>query len=473
MNSSSIVVPERGLLISAPDHILADSRSLRWKILLILMLASSATEFVARGSMRFANEGFAWNDFISPFVQSRAWVDGEDPYNSQELVRRWPKDAVRFAFLQKDAGDGTLLAKRGVPSPYPITSFVLLAPLSPLSWRVAHRTWLFLMVFSFAVGFEAMRSVATLGWHERRTYAFLAVLLALAPFHTAIAAGNIVMPAFAAAMASLSAATRKHVATAGILLAITMALKPPVGLVFLTYYLVRRRWGLVLISVELTATLVILAALRSGMSGANWTDTYVANNAKLFARGAINDFTTFNSLRFHMLNLQIPLYSLTGSVTAANAIAWSAAGLLFLIWLRLISRQNRGNPLLALSALAFIALLPVYHRFVDAVLLALPLCWAFTAREPSLRRIRNLTLALAAPFLFPGAAMLVILAEKGVLPASITTGWWWNTVLMPHQVWAVFCISVMLLFAMAVEERSRSKSQTPGLTTPVRPRLSC
>ena len=419
-------------------------------------------EFIVRGPVRFAVDGFGWNDFIPLLVQSRAWVHGANPYSADELVREWPQDAVQFGFLTKDLADGTLVAKRGLFSSYPPMTFVLLALLTPFSWHINHAFWFLLVVGSFVVVGQVLASFAGFNWRQPRTYVFWALMLAAAPFHTAIATGNLVLPAFGAAMVAFWAANTNRHTTAGIFLAIAVSLKPPLGIVFLTYYVARRRWRIVLVATTLVTALGIAGVLWLWIRGTPWVDSFISNSRVLFGRGAINDFTSANPLNFQLVNLQMPLYLLTGSVTAANAIAWSAAGVLFLIWMILISRQNRGNPLLALSALAFIALLPVYHRFVDAVLLALPLCWAFTAREPSLRRIRNLILAFAAPFLFPGAAMLVILAERGVLPASITTGWWWNTVLIPHQVWAVLCISVMLLFAMAVEERSALSARLQG-----------
>jgi hypothetical protein len=33
-----------------------------------------------------------WNDFLSPYIQSKAWVRGKNPYSAQSLVSLWPRD---------------------------------------------------------------------------------------------------------------------------------------------------------------------------------------------------------------------------------------------------------------------------------------------------------------------------------------------------------------------------------------------
>ena len=72
-----------------------------------------------------------------------------------------------------------------------------------------------------------------------------------------------------------------------------------------------------------------------------------------------------------------------------------------------------------LSAITVISLLPVYHRFYDATLLVLPLCWAFV----SLRRERVaavVSLGLMLPFLIPGGALLDTMQIAGRIPRALT-----------------------------------------------------
>jgi hypothetical protein len=146
----------------------------------------------------------------------------------------------------------------------------------------------------------------------------------------------------------------------------------------------------------------------------------------------------------------MPTYSVTGNLHAANVIAWSVTGVLVLYWIKLFVRHTDRHELLALSALATLALLPIYHRFMDAVLLPLPLCWCLTTREPKHKRMACVVLLLVFSFMIPGASLLAILAASGRFSNHIVSSWWWNVLVMPHEAWAILAISLSLLYAMSL-----------------------
>src|ERR1035438_5209988 len=112
------------------------------KTFLVLLVLLAASEFVVRGPLRFFRAA-DFNDFISPYVQSRALIQGLDPYSPEVLVQLWPVTGPhRLQFLAKDLADGTLIAKRGIPTAYPLTCLFLLGPLAVMPWPVAHLVWL-------------------------------------------------------------------------------------------------------------------------------------------------------------------------------------------------------------------------------------------------------------------------------------------------------------------------------------------
>ncbi len=81
------------------------SLSTRSKSLLLSLVLLAACEFIVRGPMRFLRAA-DFNDFISPYIQSRALVMGMDPYSPEVLVRLWPVEgAHRPEFLAKDLAD--------------------------------------------------------------------------------------------------------------------------------------------------------------------------------------------------------------------------------------------------------------------------------------------------------------------------------------------------------------------------------
>src|ERR1035441_5608264 len=87
--------------------------STRSKFLLVLLVLLAASEFIERGPLRFL-QATDFNDFISPYLQSRALVEGLDPYSPEVVVRLWPSgEAYRPDFLDKDLADGSLMETGG------------------------------------------------------------------------------------------------------------------------------------------------------------------------------------------------------------------------------------------------------------------------------------------------------------------------------------------------------------------------
>jgi hypothetical protein len=250
------------------------------------------------------------------------------------------------------------------------------------------------------------------------------------------------------------AARARRNAMAGILLALAICLKPQLGLCLLFYYVVRRHWRIAGLAAMTTALVAIGAGLRLAWAGAVWLPTYRENAAAIFGSGAVADFGHGRS-RFTMLNLQVLLSSFLASRPLINALAIGCAGVLAATWFWLCIRR-RHHELLEIGAICVISLLPVYHQFYDAALLVWPLSWSMliVRRRP----VVLLTMALIAPFLVPGAAVLDQLTERGWLPAALVDRWWWNALVMPHAVWALLVLSLLLLYVMSVQvQASRDK----------------
>jgi hypothetical protein len=432
-----------------------------WSAVLGILVLLAGTEFLWRGPVRFAKNG-DFNDFISPYIQSNAWMEGADPYSPANLVRLWPNGVERFDFLARDLAKGTLVLDRGIPTAYPLTAFLLITPVAVLPWRVAHLVWLVITLLAYVVAVMSVRSLADLPWGAPRTYIFLALALALAPFHTGLATGSLVIVAAAASVAAMWATEHQHNALAGVLLALAVGLKPQIGLPFLAYCLLRRRWRIAVIASAGVAAVFALAVVRLTISGTPWIQNYVSDNRVLFASGSLGDFTEHGPLRFGLINLQVVTYSFLGDRDLANVAALVVAGIMGLAWLYLLSRRpHQSDALLHLSTIAVLSLLPVYHRFYDASLLILPLAWSLTALSGRTAQVARGSLLLIAVFLVPGGSALEQLQRTGHF-AAVQHFWWWNAFVMPHQVWALFLLGLVLLQAMRVEtDRDATLSSRP------------
>ena len=210
----------------------------RFRLFALCLLACLAIlEFSLRGPVRaLGRDGQNFNDFVSPYEQTHAWISGRDPYAPAVLTALWPT-SVRPHFVVTESVDGTLPAKRGIPSPYWTLSFPLLLPVAEFPWKVA--IWLWTITSVVATFVVALILVPLSG---ARPYSPLAIIIVVsvflwAPLQTAIATSNIFTVAFALGMGATFCLTQGRSRLAGMLLICTIALKPTVGLPFLIYIL--------------------------------------------------------------------------------------------------------------------------------------------------------------------------------------------------------------------------------------------
>jgi Glycosyltransferase family 87 len=347
----------------------------RWVLILLICIAGA--EFTVRGPARFLSAN-SFSDFVSPYIQSRAWMGNMDPYSPATLVQLWPRDADQFNFLRDDLAHGDLVLKRGIPTAYPPTTLILLAPLAALPWHLAHALWTVIGLASFAAAVLSLAALLRLRWHDPQTLLFLAFALALAPFHTGLAAGSIVIVAVGISAAAVLAANRGWDSTAGILTCVATGLKPQIGLPILAFYLLRKRWKIAATASGLLVTLAFIGISVLVVHGTPWLENYKYDNRMLFAKGSLGDYTEANPIRFSLINLQVLLYIFWPDRTGANLVSLALVLALGLVWLLLFWRckEEPDSEFLALSALLVLTLLPIYHRFYDATLLIFPLAWS-------------------------------------------------------------------------------------------------
>jgi hypothetical protein len=415
----------------------------RWRIALFLLLLVAATEFFIRGPLRLRH-GTEWNDFLSPYIQSRAWMRGMDPYSDTNFLRLWPADKPMFTFIARDAADGTLVAKRGVPSPYPITTFAVVAPIGLFPWKIAEFLWIALNLS--AVGLVICGTIALTGarWRDQKTWVFAAFVLALAPIHSGLATENPAIFVMGLCVAAVWAATNSRDNLGGVLLALASCLKPQLGLCFVLFFVVQKKWRIVWSASVCAALIVLIAITRMQLAGTPWLVSYLQASREVFASGAINDFTSANPVWFHMVNLQPALYPLFRTAAAANLAALLLGVALLGIWSWLAWTSTRYPPQLLLSALLVNSLVPLYHRSYDAALLVFPLAWILLHKHRrALRALANLL--VTALFLIPGGVLVSNVGERVHLPASVMNAGWWRSLVVAHQAWALLALAVLLL----------------------------
>jgi Glycosyltransferase family 87 len=414
---------------------LAPAKKNSWVIFALLVL--SATEWTIRGPVRAFQNSPEYNDFLSPYVQAKVWLAGQNPYHLAVLTRAWP--------YQYTSLDRNLIA-RGIPSPYPITGFPLLAPFATLSWTQANLLWQLTEILAFGVFVTSLFSVTRRSDERASGYLLLVVAFAFAPFHTAIAVENVALVALALATSAITCERKNH-AFAGVLLAFGLALKPTVAAPAFAYLLIRRRWPSLFASVAICFVLFLAAAGRMTLAGTQWLPNYLENGKNLFAPGTTYDFSSANPLRFDLINAQV-IFSQLMSRSLAQYFAMATSAMALLAWLHLRKRAQADQSLLDLSLLSVVILVPLYHRFYDGALLIFPIAWAIGNTRGALAQFARIVLAAVLPFVIPGAAMLRSFERSSPLMSALSRSWWWNLFVAAHQAWLVLVVLMGLLLAM-------------------------
>lgn len=414
------------------------------RVILWILLLLAAAEFVVRGPVRFLREPTNWSDLSQNYTASKLWLNGQSPSDPANFVALW----------KRESGSRLDLTDIRTHLAPPLGGLVVMAPVAAFPFKVAKIIWLCVLLIAVAVTVGALVLAGGFRWDELRTLAFIAACLALAPFQTGIGNGNVTILVIGICAVAIWVAGLHQDIGAGILFGVACSLKPQLGAFLVLYYLVRRRWQLFGTAVASTTGLNVVAALYLQLRGASWIHDYLHNARGFVTANPIDDFSTANPSRFSLINLQVPFFSITGHSSSANLLALSVGGLLLIAWLYWVVRgPERSSALLPLGAISIIGLLPVYHRFYDAALLVVPLCWCMlNMGQP--KTIIRVALLLMTPFLVPGTAFLQQLAGQGQVPDAVAHSWWWNRVVMPHETWALLLLSLVLLYEIAREPAS-------------------
>ena len=408
-----------------------------------------ATVYVAwRGVWRGLLES---GDLAVGFSSALAWLHGGDPYDVSELQRQ----------LEAAGGAGLTVTQlellRNVYVPATIPMFI---PLTPLSWPDARIVWVTLNLVATLV--VALGMTRLMGWRptSTRAIAFVAFILALAPVHATMASGQTTLVAAAFLVAALLAERSGSPRAAGLFLGLATAFKLQVALPFAAYYLLRRRWTLVAAAGLAFGAISLLSIVRMSAAGVAWLDGWAANLTHLSRPGGLNDPSLLNPDRHSLIDLEYVFQSIVPNAPGLGPLALVLTGMAALALVRWTDESQ--SSWIAMSGIAVLSLLAVYHRYYDAVLLAIPVAWGLSIIGTSTSRIGVAIVVLGANFLFPFQTGLNAMAKSGALPAWLTGNPLWAPVVLSQHVWALVLMSCVLLYA-AMREHQRRRAANDSL----------
>ncbi len=408
-----------------------------WSILLFL---AATLIFVVRGPVRMMRAGY--NDLSSPYVSSRLWLRGENPYDSQLFMSEWTRSGGA-PFIARGSSTSTRPA-------YPPPTLPALAPLAAANWKTSRVLFALLATALFALIIWKLRHASL---------ATLALIIAMSSIATGIGGGNIAI--LAIELAVISSLIPPGPAT-GVLLGVSICLKPQLAIWLFLYYVFTRRWSVAIATVGTVATSTLLALSRMPR---NWLDSYLSNLSHFLAIGGVNDFTTSNPSRFELLNLQVLAFSLTTDYALSNLIAWIITGALLFLWSIWCLRKDTG--LLALATVSLIGLLPLYQRLYNLPIILLFVAW-------TVRNNHRWLPAMLIPLAVPWTAIFQKLSNDRLMTGPVwNSNWTYQVLLLPHLTWFVLALIGFGLLEMRRAVASETVADAPlHLPYRIRGRLS-
>jgi hypothetical protein len=304
------------------------------------------------------------HDFVTVIAGVHCAVNRCDPYDSPTLEREFHK-----------MGGYTPTSHFKPEWPvYPPSTFLLLLPFSLLPWSLLSVVW---MLLSFGFLFAAF-VVLFLRFEAYRD------LLSVLPFVILLADGSIgwavqlgqpcLVAASALTLAIIALESGSMPLTGGVLLAISLCLKPQGAYLCGIYFLLRAR-------TRVPATAAYLFSAVAGVGGillfyfrlSSFAYLgHLSSNLKLaMAPGRDADFSQLNGDSSSFLNLQAFLARFIQNPHVCNgltyAVFFALAGLLaFVCWRK---RNLATRPYTILAVLVMLELLVSYHRLYDHVFL--------------------------------------------------------------------------------------------------------
>lgn len=428
----------------------------RWlKLLAVVGLVLLAGQFVVRGPARSLGSGS--HDYAFVYAASGAWLSGQDPFSHEACVAQ--------------------LAGAGHPVPetvthgslYPPPTISIFAPLAWLDWEASRGAWLGVNLLSVgAMGWVVFAWLpAGLSWRCRAGLA-AAVVLAWAPIHTAFFVGQLSILVGACLAGGLLLVQRGRPWLAGGVIGLACCVKPQLGLGFLVLLALGGYWRAIASGSLVLAAASGIAILRLMQTTPDWVAHLRANIAEASVPGGMVDAGPAAVMRYQMLDLRPILFGMTDHPAVVWSVAWAVAAVAGgLALFRLYRLGLREHWLLAGGGVSLLMLLPVYHRYYDAVILLPLIIWVLRrclAQERD--KLAWLMAGCLLPLVVPGPTVLFTLQKRGTLPEALGDSWLWTYGVLQHQSWCLLLILVALLVWLYRRPRPEGAAAAGPPTSP-------
>ena len=327
-----------------------------------LVLSFSAIVFFASAGGRVFK---ASNDFVPVYTGARCLLHGCNPYDTAQLEQQ---------FYQAGGRPGELPSWDIDVPVYPPSTFPTLAPLGLLPFPAARLLWFVLNGCLFVTA--AVLIIRIPGRPRQWTGTILASAVLLSSSILLVLG----QPAsFAISLLLIGSYLFLHgrlLPLATLLLVLSLAVKPQIGVLIVVYLLlqrIHRRYAAAALGGALAILLCAAFVLHQHPRSAAWRSTLRTNLAATLSPGGSADPRPANQQSVGDINLQALTSIFLVDARAFNRAAYAVFLALLGAWVVAALRKQEGRDmqLLAMGALSILSLMPVYHRFYDTRLLLL------------------------------------------------------------------------------------------------------
>lgn len=421
-----------------------------WAFLALCFLFVLA-RFTLRGPILFFSLNY---DFKVFYAASRAWSDGQNPYDHKLLN----------SILNKAGATAPDFTWEEHPSVCPPTTYAILSPIAHLSWRPAKLLWCLLNLAALGVFLASLYQLGGFATFRLRTFLLIGGALALQPMCAAFRVGQLSILVAALGTLALALSGTRRQASRGFLLAIALSLKPQLALGFFAPDVISRRWRTYLAG-GLTLLVIGTIAVFRMHSPMVLLGAWLSNVRAAFGLSGVNTIDPSSPHNRNLVNLQYPFRLIISTPWTVNALSVVIAALLVLPALRILRNGDIAGSLLleTMSLVVAVELLSMYHRDYDAVLLAIPLAWALSPKV-SLSRALPAILMIAV-FFFPFLHLLYAL-DASISGHPLSASLFWRFLAWPYQTWVLLALAAWLSYCCAHAEEESTQIAHVGTQVP-------
>jgi hypothetical protein len=400
-------------------------------------------------------------DFAVFYSAGRMFLHGQNPFDRNTAEDVWinaggDEDVMDVIWGPRDPDHPAdhWLPVELIPPGLAVFSFFSVVPV-PIAWPL----WNVIVGFLFLGQLYATVRLMRRPLWDIASLVMILFTILLEPLHIGLANGQPTVPTISLLILALWWNTINRQGFAGIAFAIATALKPQVAAPFVLLFIYQGKWKTIGVAAGLGLLLTLVAVVQLQVHHPQWLGSWISEVRFAEHPGGIDDARTSNPGRNDLLYLALLGHLLTDNATIVNLLSFTIFTIL--VASLFVIARHRKESLAMMAGFSMLALLPMYHRFYDAGLVALPVAWALCNLRGRVRIPAILLLLTACAFLIPSDWLNRLFRD----PTQATMhAWWFNGLAEPHHVWELLVI-FSLLFAGVLKTRFIYESPTVPATS--------